>query len=75
MNNLIVGITYQQNGERVIDKLFYSAHVNAEVEALITNDMTDECDEVYMVDTFDPSSQDFINEIVTKSCRIYKTTT
>lgn len=75
MNNLIVGINYQQDGQRVIDKLFYSAHVNAEVEALITNDMTDECDEVYMVDTFDPASQEFINEIVTKSCRIFKSTT
>lgn len=75
MNNLIVGINYQQNGERVIDKLFYSAHVNAEVEAIIASDMNEECDEVYMVDTFNPASQDFINEIVTKSCRIFKTTT
>lgn len=75
MNNLIVGINYQQNGERVIDKLFYSAHVNAEVEAIIASDMNEECDEVYVVDTFNPADQDFINEIVTKSCRIFKTST
>lgn len=75
MNNLIVGINYQQNGQRVIEKMYYDSHINAEVQAIIANDMADVCDEVYIVDTFDPASQDFINEIVTKSCRIYKTTT
>lgn len=75
MNNLIVGINYQQNGQRVIEKMYYDSRINAEVQAIIANDMADVCDEVYIVDTFDPASQDFINEIVTKSCRIYKTTT
>lgn len=74
MNTLIVGITYQQDGKRVISQIFYSDRTNAEVNTIIANDMCDSCDEVYMVDTFDPSSQDFINEIVTKSCRIFKTT-
>lgn len=75
MNNLIVGINYQQDGSRVIDRMMYSAHMHAEVNAMIANDYAEVCDEVYIVDTFDPASQDFINEIVTKSCRIYKTTT
>lgn len=75
MLGLIVGMSYKQDGNRVIDKMFYSANINAEVQSTICNDMAETSDEVYIVDTFDPASQDFINEIVTKSCRIFKTTT
>lgn len=75
MNNLIVGINYQQNGQRVIEKMYYDSRINEEVQSIIANDMADACDEVYIVDTFNPACQDFINEIVTKSCRIFKTNT
>lgn len=75
MNNLVVGINYKQDGNRVISQMYYSDKVKTDVLSIIANDMCDSCDEVYIVDTFDPASQDFINEIVTKSCRIFKTTT
>lgn len=74
MNNLIVGINYKQDGQRVIDRMMYSATMCEELIEEISNGYAKICDEAYIVDTFDPANQDFINEIVTKSCRIFKTT-
>ena len=66
---MIVGINYNQDGSRSIAYMFYDVSESMEEKkhhALIRSRLYDE---VYIV-SLDNNCQDFINEIVTKGCRI-----
>lgn len=69
MNRMIVGIDYLDSGERTISHLSYKSDRNEKTFKEMSRVMSEIHDEAYIVD-FNPNCTDFINEIVTKGCRI-----
>lgn len=65
---MIVCMDYQNNGERVISSLFYYPWTDEQRHSHIKF-LEQQHDEVY-ISNFDPTSQPFINEIVTHGCRL-----
>ena len=68
---MLIAMDYQDNGERVISSIFYYPWTNEQKYSHL-NFLTERHDEVYIIKTFDPTSQPFIDEIVTKGCLITK---
>ena len=66
---MIVGINYNTDGSRYIASIIYSHDWNFLKTERIAQALSQDCDEVYVVE-FSNSHKDFINEIVTKGCRI-----
>ena len=69
MNILVVGINYSDNGDRVISRMYYNDTANIDATYDLCTSMERACDEVYITDKFNPAHKDFINEIVTSSCK------
>lgn len=69
---MLVGINYGQDGNRVIAMLWYDSNLARKDRQEWAHEMAQEYDEVYIVSdfAFKNNDQDFINEIVTKGCRM-----
>lgn len=69
---MIVGINYTQDGSRVIVYIYYDIKLSREAKQTAAHNFCEDCDEVYIVSDFNfkNNDQDFINEIVTKGCRM-----
>lgn len=69
---MIVGINYGQDGNRVIALLLYNSCHTRAIKQDIAHEIAQEYDEVYIVSdiNFKNNDQEFINEIVTKGCRM-----
>ena len=65
---MLVGINYTQDGTRTIAFLYYTPSIIKDVHAL--NFYRNCYDEVYMVESFDPNDQSFIDAVVTQGCRL-----
>ena len=69
---MIVAINYSQDGSRYIANItFKSNRTRQEIQDL-AHYMTQDYDEVYVISSlnFNNNDQNFINEIVTKGCRM-----
>jgi hypothetical protein len=66
---MIVGIDYNDDGSRSIAKILYQGLWDENIVQDYAKEMKEHDDEVYIVD-LNPNCTDFINEIVTKGCRI-----
>ena len=66
---MIVGINYNLDGSRYISRISYNLSLTREANQHYASVIAEECEEVYIV-AFDDNCQDFINEIVTKGCRM-----
>ncbi len=69
MNKMLVGISYADDGSRVISSIMYDADVSDYTFKIKSEIYKTIFDEAYVTD-FDPSHIDFINEIVAKGCRL-----
>lgn len=69
MNKMLVGISYADDGARVISSITYDADISDYTFNIKSEIYKTIFDEAYVID-FDPSHEDFINEIVTKGCRL-----
>lgn len=69
MNEMLVGINYTDGGSRVITCLSYRADRNVRTFEEMMKLYKEQNDEAYIV-PLDPTHKDFINEIVTKGCRL-----
>lgn len=69
---MIVGINYTQDGSRVIALLWYDNNLARKDKQEWAHEYTQVYDEVYIVSNinFKNDDQDFINEIITKGCRM-----
>lgn len=67
---MIVGINLNTIGDRYIAALYFIDSNSRKDKEAIAKLWTNNYDEVYIVDSFDNCNDDFINEIVLKSCRI-----
>lgn len=70
MTKMVVGIDYTDDGSRVISRLSYNSLRSDNSLNQIMDGYKYMHDEAYIVD-FDPSYEPFINEIVTKGCRVF----
>lgn len=68
MNKILVCMDYTQDGKRTITDLYFDVSSNDFIGS-IAKDYAGAHDETYIVD-FDPNYEPFINEIVTKGCRL-----
>lgn len=69
MDKMIVGINYTQDGNRTIALIDYYYECSIDHLYHLLEDYADSYDEVYIID-IDPNCEEFINEIVTKGCRV-----
>ena len=69
MSKMLVCMDYTQDGERTITDIYFDVSCDDETTENVARDYTDSHDETYIID-FDPNHADFINEIVTRGCRI-----
>lgn len=67
---MIVGINYSQDGSRYIARIVFQANSTMQKIQDLAHYMMKDYDEVYVIGSFKNNDQDFINEIVTKGCRI-----
>lgn len=69
---MIVGINYNQDGSRYIARIRYDAEQTREEKQELAHFLTYSYDEVYIISDFNfkNNDQDFIDEIVTKGCRM-----
>lgn len=67
---MIVGINLNTLGDRYIAALYFIDSNSRKDKEAIAKLWTNNYDEVYIVDSFDNCNEDFISEIVLKSCRI-----
>lgn len=66
---MVVGINYNTDGSRYIARISYNALRSKEADKRLADKCSTLCDEMYIID-IDNTHVDFINEIVTKGCRI-----
>lgn len=69
MNALVIGINYNDAGERTIEKLYYNASANTDRVEQTLDRMEKTCDEVFVSDSFDPNNKEFISYIVSNFCK------
>ena len=69
MNKMIVCMNYTQDGSRTITDIYFDVTCCNDATENVARDYTESHDETYIID-FDPNCKPFINEIVTKGCRI-----
>lgn len=67
---MIVGINLNTLGDRYIAALYFIDSNSRKDKEAIAKLWTNNYDEVYIVDSFDNCNENFISEIVLKSCRI-----
>lgn len=69
---MVVGINYNQDGSRYIAYIYYIRTWSREMKQSVAHALCIRCEEVYIVSDFNfkNDDQDFINEIVTKGCRM-----
>lgn len=67
---MIVGINLNTLGDRYIAALYFIDSNSRKDKESIAKLWTNHYDEVYIVDSFDNCNDNFISEIVLKSCRI-----
>ena len=65
---MLVGINYTQDGSRTIAFLYYVSNIKDYHELL--DAYRGSYDEIYIVDSFDPNDQSFIDTVVTQGCRL-----
>lgn len=65
---MVVGINYKDDGSRIIALLEYSPKHVKDKEILDAYKYS--YDEVYVVDSFNPNDQSFIDIVVTQGCRL-----
>lgn len=66
---MIVAMSYNDDGARHIDRIDYMSFITNEALAHYASQLAEIYEEVYITD-FNPNCEEFINEIVTKGCRI-----
>lgn len=65
---LIIGITYDNAGDRHISHMFYAGnYMNSQIDSRIKL-IKEFCDEVYVIDF--KENEAFIDEVVLRGCRV-----